>query len=306
MKRKVIQLAGKTLVVSLPIEWAKKYNVKKGDEINILDEKNKLVITPETTRQETKKIVFDVSKVGYFDRNYISYLYQIGYDEIEIVFNNPSDIHVMKEQLPQLLGFEIISQGKNGCTIKSISEPLSDEFDNILRRTFLLLLELSSSAIEAIKKVDVEALKHAIDLEETNNKFTDFLKRIINKGGYKDYKNTTFMYSIVRDLEKIADYYKYIYKIIKEEKKKVLLSNETLALFEDIDKYLRLFYELFYKFDKEKATKFHKDKDLILAKANDLIKKKSDFERLILYNLIGLCRTTFELYGPYYSMKVQV
>ena len=33
IKRKVIQLAGRTLVVSLPSKWAKKHNVQKGDEI---------------------------------------------------------------------------------------------------------------------------------------------------------------------------------------------------------------------------------------------------------------------------------
>ena len=31
MERKAIQLAGKTLVVSLPSKWAKKFGISKGD-----------------------------------------------------------------------------------------------------------------------------------------------------------------------------------------------------------------------------------------------------------------------------------
>ena len=37
MKRNVIQLAGKTLVVSLPSKWVKLNSVKKGDELNVLE-----------------------------------------------------------------------------------------------------------------------------------------------------------------------------------------------------------------------------------------------------------------------------
>ena len=33
MKRNVIQLAGKTLVISLPARWTKLNNIKKGDEL---------------------------------------------------------------------------------------------------------------------------------------------------------------------------------------------------------------------------------------------------------------------------------
>ena len=44
MKRKVIQIANSTQLISLPREWAKKYNIKKGDELEIEAKGNKLEI----------------------------------------------------------------------------------------------------------------------------------------------------------------------------------------------------------------------------------------------------------------------
>lgn len=35
MKRKVVFLAGKTAVLSLPINWVRKCSINKGDEIDI-------------------------------------------------------------------------------------------------------------------------------------------------------------------------------------------------------------------------------------------------------------------------------
>ena len=37
MKRKVIQIANSTQLISLPRKWSQKYGVKKGDEINNFD-----------------------------------------------------------------------------------------------------------------------------------------------------------------------------------------------------------------------------------------------------------------------------
>ena len=45
MKRKVIQIAESTQLVSLPRKWALKYGVKKGDEVDVLEEGNKIVVS---------------------------------------------------------------------------------------------------------------------------------------------------------------------------------------------------------------------------------------------------------------------
>ena len=55
MKRKVIQLAHSTAVISLPSKWVKKYGVKKGDEIEVGEEESRLIVTAEQTGSPKKQ-----------------------------------------------------------------------------------------------------------------------------------------------------------------------------------------------------------------------------------------------------------
>ena len=44
MKRKAIQLASQTIVVSLPAKWVRQQGIKKGDEIDVEERGKELVI----------------------------------------------------------------------------------------------------------------------------------------------------------------------------------------------------------------------------------------------------------------------
>ena len=81
MKRKVIQLAGKTLLVSLPIKWAKKYGIKKGNEVEVEERgKSLLIATEKAVSMEKKEIV--LSGPEEFIRRVISAEYKKGVSEI--------------------------------------------------------------------------------------------------------------------------------------------------------------------------------------------------------------------------------
>jgi len=54
MKRKIIQLAGKTMVVSLPAEWIRKFKVNKGDEVELKEEGKRIIIN--TDKEFSKEI----------------------------------------------------------------------------------------------------------------------------------------------------------------------------------------------------------------------------------------------------------
>ena len=44
MKRKAIQLANQTLVISMPSKWVKEQGIKKGDEIDVEEKGKRLMI----------------------------------------------------------------------------------------------------------------------------------------------------------------------------------------------------------------------------------------------------------------------
>src|SRR3989338_2463651 len=97
---------------------------------------------------------------------YIQNLYRMGYDEIKVVFNDPITKHLRKneavtvisvlhKEANRLIGYEIIQQRDNFVVIKDISTTSIKEFDNVLRRIFLLLSDTSSDLFQGAKNGDV-------------------------------------------------------------------------------------------------------------------------------------------------------
>ncbi|MFC1775182.1 AbrB/MazE/SpoVT family DNA-binding domain-containing protein, partial [Nanoarchaeota archaeon] len=91
MKRKVIQLAGKTHVISLPSDWVKKYGIKKSDELDVREKHNTLMVSTEQDINVPQKTTVDISGLNEeFIKSIISVLHKVGYDEVEFFFDDPS------------------------------------------------------------------------------------------------------------------------------------------------------------------------------------------------------------------------
>ena len=92
MKRSVIQIANSTQLISLPRKWALKYGIKKGDELEVEEQGNKLYIGTEKT-QESGNIEVDITGL---DRDSFMFLIRIlyirGYNEIKLIFNNDKPV----------------------------------------------------------------------------------------------------------------------------------------------------------------------------------------------------------------------
>jgi len=61
MKRKLVKQGGTALTVSLPAKWAKKYDLKAGDEIDLVEEGNKKL---EKTWQKISKLNTSLDKLN--------------------------------------------------------------------------------------------------------------------------------------------------------------------------------------------------------------------------------------------------
>lgn len=301
MKRKIIQLAGSTLVVSLPSKWVKKYGIKKGEEIEV-EEKGKELIINSEKKIDIKKLIVDIEKIGPLHENYIPFLYQEGYDEIELMSVGKKEFKIIQKRINNLMGFEIIRQGESHCVIRNVTEAMETEFEAMLRRTFLILIDMANNCYDAISKQEFSRLEDIKLLEKTNNKFTDFLKRILNKNGYKEPENLPLIYSIIRDLEKIADIYRYICDAFESEKK-FRFSKDILDVFKETNIFLETFYHLFYKYDKNKAFEFHQEREKFTKKISGLFKKESGKNLLLLSYIDQLINNIYHLFGPYITIQ---
>ena len=136
MKRKVSRIGPATLMVSLPSKWVKQFNVEKGDEIDIEEDSNRLILSVGKTSQ-SKRIEIDVSKNPSLTRRFLMDAYRSGFDEVRLNFLDLKELKLIQDTASEiLLGFEIVEQSKNNCVLRNVTKESEEEFDNVLRRIF--------------------------------------------------------------------------------------------------------------------------------------------------------------------------
>lgn len=243
MKRKIIKLATNTLVVSLPSKWAKQHGIKKGDEVHVQESPHALIVSSEQAAK--RKFALKLGDNPDFAARQINIAYKRGFDEVEVQYENPKAYSKMVQELSSLIGFELVHSGKRTATVKNIAGSELENFDAVLRRAFLSVLEIAEATEAYAKTHSEEALDQVNAGEDNVDKLTDFCKRLLNKHGATDIAQTTLLYGLLKDLERIADQYVEITR--------VTFPKNFLPALADTHKLLRALYELFYDYDTKKS-----------------------------------------------------
>ena len=288
MKRKIVLHGPSTLTISLPASWVKKFNIKKGDELNVEEHDKELRINTEKEFSLEKRNVEvgDLERVG---RDYITSLYIQGCDEIFLKYNNSKFGEVIQYLISkEILGFEIIKQGNNTCLIKDLTGHNIDEFNNSLRRMWLLILDLSNESLDSIRKNDIDRIKNVKIMDSSVNKFSNYCLRLLIKKGHVDFKRTPSYYHFIKSLEEVADRYKDLCNFYLISKEKV--DKNFIKAFEKINQHLNEFYELFYKYEEKKV-------EILIKKTKSTHREiSSSGSRLGIY-LSSICKDISDLLG---------
>jgi len=293
IKRSVIQIANSTQLISLPRKWSQKYNIKKGDELEIEEQGNKLNITTEKP-QDTGSIEIDITDL---DRDSFMFLIRVlyirGYDEIKITFNNPvvshhrlgkkvkviSEIHT---EVNRLTGIEVVQQRENFCVLKVLSESSIKDFDLILRRIFLLVADASNDLVKGAINKDQYLVE---SLEEKHNSINKFMAnglRLLNKYGHPSYKNTPSYYYIIKSLDVINDTLKESARFIVNSNIKISKNCEKILV--EMNESLQKFHKLFYTFNFKSVEELSYERYKILETIVSLSKKLSNEEIILIMN----------------------
>lgn len=293
MKRKVIRLAQKTLVISLPSKWAKNYGIKKGDEIEIEENGNELKIkTQKGTNQ--KNIEIDISGLEGMEKRMLASIYKAGFNEIKILFDKPEKLKLIQEEINKYhIGFEIIEQGKTYCIAKEISSNKELEFENIMRNIFRTIIQIGEDMIESLEKNNYSELENISSRDIIINKFTDFCRRNLNKFQYKEKEKTSAVYYLVEEIEKIGDCYRDLCKDIYQNKKKT--TKEVIKILKEINNLFKLSYELFYKMNKDKLKELKKIKEKIEKQIEIHLKTEKEQKQLMIIHT--MYNSIFDLNG---------
>lgn len=293
MRRKVIQIADSTQLISLPRKWCIDRGIKKGDELEVNAVGNRILVS---TEKDTggDSIEVDASEL---DRtsiiNLIRGLYKKGFDEIKIISKKSSAHHfrtgkdisfstILHKEASRCPGLEIIEQKEAYCVLRVISNAEPKELENILRRTFIILVDTCKDLIEGAKRNDTALLESIEEKHDNATRFINHTLRLINKRD-EGTKNTYLLYQIISMLDKILDSLKNAARDALIFNKKA--SPETAAVLDLIYESYVVFQDLFYKFTIEKVRHLSELKEEIHRTIVSKVKTIPKEELLLLYEL---------------------
>ncbi|MBI2581273.1 hypothetical protein HYV85_05725 [Candidatus Woesearchaeota archaeon] len=288
MKRKLIELGNGCLVVSLPAKYVRKTVLKKGDEIQLVEEGNDLRLSKGQPIAKSLSYSYGVGKNERIGRRVIAAGYRLGLAELELSYEDPKYFEsVQNTLLEQTIGFEVVKQEERSCLVKDLSKPSFEEFDNAVQRCWFLLLDIAKDTVEGIKKKDFELLKAMHAKDRAVNKFTNYAMRLLLMGSNYSYLKTISYYHFLHSFEELADEYQDMATHVSEQKQ--LLAKEHILALEELNETLRSFFRVFSKFDDTEAEKVL---NTVVAIQNKLHRETlhSKGSSVIAYYILSICR----------------
>lgn len=297
MKRKIVKHGSSTLTVSLPSKWAKKYKLKAGDEIDLVEEEDCLSICGKGEAEKLEKsasLEFKEKTLPVHIRSVLGAYYRRGYDIIKIKYSDSATFKLIEDSVDSLLGYEIIEHEEGQLLIKNMIIELGDEFKPTLRKMISVIKTISNILFEDIKKDKFDRLGEISNLRHTNWKFRDYCLRIIQKNDLFGEKN--FSYStIIWTLEKISSNYRIIYEYCYKKKSlKRKIPKEIQIFFNEITNYFDLFSKNIYNKNIEIIENIYKKKKNLLLKSEEII-SKDKFDNVIMAFLTEIFKRVQDL-----------
>lgn len=259
MKRKVNKVGTGTLTVSLPMKWVEINNIQAGNELEVVEGGNQLTLSTVEILKEPRKVSFHVdAPLHRGARKFVYYSYKEGFDEVYLTFDDSKTLERINKEVDNLIGFEVVNQRKDSCVVKNVATPLDSTLPDLINKAFLITISMSEDIFNAFKNKDNESLKNIGLQELTQNKLSLASLRIMNVNGIK-LKRLGPLYTLVSELEGVADYLKYICQYYKD--KSIYFDSQTELFFKEVIITLKESYGEFRVFNLETSHNLSLKKD---------------------------------------------
>ncbi|MCP8307657.1 MAG: phosphate uptake regulator PhoU [archaeon] len=183
--RKVQEMGGGTLLISLPKEWVKQNMVKRGSILTVEARKDGfLIIYP---FQKEEKPIREITI--QYPAEYIEYLineitgnYLLGYDLIKIQGKERityEDREKIKKAVRQLIGLEIVEEDARSMITQFLLEPTTLTPEKILRRMHMISRGMHKDAITSLIESDERFVKVVAERDDEVDRLHFLLVRLI-------------------------------------------------------------------------------------------------------------------------------
>ena len=183
--RKVQEMGGGTLLVSLPKEWTKKNSLVKGSILTFEEAQGgKLLIYPagnEERESEQAIIEYNAKRMKHLV-NMITGTYLLGVDTMKIQGKDRikyDDRELIKKAIRQLVGLEIVEEDSKSITTQFLIESKSLDIRKMIRRMHMIAKGMFHDAVVSTIESDMHLSKVVTERDEEVDRLYFFLVRLI-------------------------------------------------------------------------------------------------------------------------------
>ncbi len=222
VRRKLIKQGDNALTLTVPAKWTSLNSLKAGDEVEVIEEDNQIILQKVGTKHKIKQISITLKTDSFqASRSIIGGLYRGGYDEIMVKFDDYSALKTLQKVIENLYGLEIVDISKNSCLIKSLYQEEITKLSSHIKKMIYNIKTIKEVLMDDFNKNSFNSGEEILQLRNNVLKQRDLIARVINKQRLLDNQNFPF-YLIAFNLWQIAKNYRYMYNyfstaLIKKE-----------------------------------------------------------------------------------------
>lgn len=293
--RKVMKVGGKSYAITLPKKWVKALNLKPGDSVTLVLNKDKTInvqfkFEVEATQESPSRIEMDISSIPLGVLSHlITGLYALGFDEV--IFKNypPQTPDLLNALVPKLPGVVVLESTPGVILIKmAIMEKMID-LNEISTRMISVLNAMYDMMDEFISKSDEKYSKELLKMDDELDRLYFLGLRLINRGCAFQ-KLTTTLYqelldisAFIKSLEQVGDALDRSTRILqhidfytwREELEKTFMQSRKI-IFDAITSFTNIYIEVLPRFVmrrrefKENLAQFRQKYPMLQGVASEL------------------------------------
>jgi phosphate uptake regulator len=219
--RKIMALGKSSLVVSLPKEWIKSNNIKKGDTLSLEVQRDLSLLVKSTlkTSEEIRKITVELDASASSDSIFriVIGCYLNGYNDIVLTSDNIFTVQQQQaiRNVVKSLYLRIISSNASRVSLQTLmNESMANLLDGV-ERMHLITLSMCMDVLKAMKTWSLELARSVVSLEEDVDQFMFYLLRLIRSAAIDpalanhlniDMLDCLDYQSLVHMIERVADH----------------------------------------------------------------------------------------------------
>ena len=154
-----IQEIGKSLYISLPRDWTKQMQLKRGDRVTLIPQQDgSISVYPEIKEEGPRQIILDTNEESEQSlRRRITGAYVDGFDIIQLRAENrftDKQHDIIREITEELFGLEVVHAASNVVTIECLLKPTLP-IEKTIHRIHNIVKSMFDETVSALKEQDI-------------------------------------------------------------------------------------------------------------------------------------------------------